>query len=257
MRLNGQVALVTGSSRGIGRAIALRLAEEGASVAVNSLSSTKAGEEVVKEIRGKGGTAEYCQADVADFEQVGTIVQAIEKSLGSVTILVNNAERLVPSLFENSTEEDWNRVIDVRLKGTIYTVAATLPAMKRKGYGKIINISGDSGRVAVRGVVVHAGVMGAIIAMTKSWALEFIPYGIRVNSISPGPIDTELMTGLRRWAVETGEAPANPPTPAIPRAFGLGKPEDVAHITAFLASSEADFITGQTLSVNGGSAFPG
>jgi NAD(P)-dependent dehydrogenase (short-subunit alcohol dehydrogenase family) len=255
MKLKGKVALVTGSSRGIGRAIALRLAEEGADICVNSNASPDPGNAVAADVRNLGRKSIYHQANVGSFSQVKNMVMATEKALGPITILVNNAENLQADLFENNTAEYWNNIIDVRLKGTIFAVAAALPAMKRNGYGKIINIAGDSGRVAVRGVVVHAGAMGAIIAMTKSWALEFVPYGIRVNSISPGPIDTALMEGLRRWAAETGGAPPDP-LPGIPRSFGLGKSEDVAHATAFLASAEADFITGQTLSVNGGSAFP-
>jgi NAD(P)-dependent dehydrogenase (short-subunit alcohol dehydrogenase family) len=255
MKLKGKIALVTGSSRGIGRAIALRLAEEGADICVNSNASPDSGNAVAAEVRNLGRKSIYYQANVGSFSQVKNMVTAAEKALGPITVLVNNAENLQADLFENNTEEYWNNIIDVRLKGTIYAVAAVLPAMRSNGYGKIINISGDSGRVAVRGVVVHAGVMGAIIAMTKSWALEFVPYGIRVNSISPGPIDTVLMEGLRRWAAETGGASPDP-SPGIPRSFGLGKSEDVAHATAFLASAEADFITGQTLSVNGGSAFP-
>lgn len=247
--LEGTVTLVTGSSRGIGSAIACTLARAGSAVAVHSLSSRDEGEAVAKEIQAIGRPSVYFEADVSDFTQVTKLVADVEARLGTIGIVVNNADWFVPKHFEEETADDWHKSFAVGALGVVHVVAAALPGMKRLGYGKIVNIAGDSGRVGLTGGVAHSGAMAAVIGMTKSWAREFAPTGIRVNAVSPGPIgDTR---GRDRWKTSGFDARGE-----VTTYLGDGSPGDIAEAVLFMASPVSDYITGQTLSVNGGRAFP-
>lgn len=247
--LEGKVALVTGGTRGIGREIALKLATAGCAVAVNSHSSPSEGQEVVKNIETFGGCSQYFFADVADFDEVKEMVARVEDSLGTVSILVNSADWFVAQHFERESDDDWRKMIEVGQLGVIHAVAATFPGMKRSGYGKIVTIAGDSGRVGLTGGAVHSGVKAAVIGMTKAWAREFAAWGVRVNSVSPGPIGGT--PGRDAWKASEFGGLAE-----VTTLLGEGTASDVASAVLFFVLPESDFITGQTLSVNGGRAFP-
>jgi 3-oxoacyl-[acyl-carrier protein] reductase len=244
-----KVALVTGAGRGLGRAIALRLAEDGAAVVVNYVASEKSANETVNEIKSKGGKAIAFQANVREFDAVKKMVAAGIDAFGPISILINNAGWMIPQAFEDNTEEYWDRVLDTKIKSSLYTVFSTLPEMKKLGWGKIINITGDSGRVGLARAVVHTGAQGALQSMTKSWAREFATYGIRVNAVSPGPIKSDQQEEFTRIAPDLASTDLWGP-------LGVGKPEDISAAVAFLVRNEGDHITGQILSVNGGRAYP-
>lgn len=258
MGLEGKVALVTGSSRGLGRAIALQLAHDGADVAVNSASSVEAGESVAREVVALGRRARYYRADIADLGRVRRMVDAIGRELGPISILVNNSDWFRAQLFQDDDPEHWRRVLGAKLMGSIHSVHAVYPQMRTQRYGKVISIAGDSGRVGITGGAVHSGASAAIIAMTKSWAREFAGDGIRVNCVSPGPMATDMLRGLG-WDPSSGfgvnELGTDVYRSELAGPFGVGRPEDVAAAVAFFASSASDHVTGQTLSVNGGRSF--
>ncbi len=244
-RLDGNVAIVTGASRGIGRSIALRFADEGARVIVNYLANTANADAVVEEITKAGGDALAVAADVSDSRQVERLVQAAVERYGRVDILVNDAGIMVAKGVLETTEDDWDRTIDINLKGAYLCSKAVAPIMIRQGGGTIINMSSNSGLYhpsAMRFteyVVSKAGMNG----LTKAMALALGPH-IRVNAICPGWIRTDMVeqidpivqqrildeTALGRW----------------------GTPDDIAASAVFLASSEAAFITGELLIVAGG-----
>lgn len=243
------VALVTGASRGLGRAIALRLAGDSCDVIVNSMHSATEGKQVVKEIEAIGARAVYLAADVTAADEVAEMVRAGRAALGPITVLVNNAGWMVPKAFEDNDEPYWNRVLDTKIKGSIYTILGVLDDMKTRGWGKIVNITGDAGRVGLSQGVVHSGAQGALMSMTKSWAREFAAYGIRVNAVSPGPIETDQEQTFKAVAPELHARELWGP-------FGVGSPDDIAAAVAFFVRPEGDHITGQILSVNGGRAYP-
>jgi 2-hydroxycyclohexanecarboxyl-CoA dehydrogenase len=246
------VALVTGSSRDIGRAIALRLAQEGVSVAVHSLGSSARGEEVAREARSLGVASAYFPCDVRDFDAVGRLLHDVREQLGPVDILVNCAAWMQPSKFDEDTPDYWDRVIQTKMYGFIHTVFHALPQMKSHGWGKIVNIAGEAGRIGVSRGAVHSGVQGAVIAMTKSWAREFAPYGIRVNAVSPGPTDTMAMSGYEKAAPDLYAPGGEMSAP-----LGRPTPEQIAAAVAYFVRREADIVTGQILSVSGGRSFAG
>lgn len=251
--LRGKNALVTASTRGIGRAIALRLAEAGANVVINSRASADDGLQLLEEIRRLGVGGYYLTADVSRHEDVqGALREVALLFEGRLDILVNNADWFHPLLFEENNEAYWDQNINGGMKSAIFVTHAALPLMKHVGHGKIVNIGGDSGRVGLTGGVVHSGVKGALVSMTKSWAREFAQYGIRVNAISPGPIATELLTRTLRASL------AGPTSlkDEVRSLFGEGQPDDIAYAVIYLVSSWGNFVTGQTFSVNGGRAFP-
>jgi 2-hydroxycyclohexanecarboxyl-CoA dehydrogenase len=241
--LEGRAALVTGAGAGIGRAIALRLAEEGARVAVTDLDGARAGS-VAKEA-GPGAVALWL--DVTDRKSVREAVARAEAELGPLDILVNNAGWDRPEPFVHSSEETWERLIAINLMGVLNCTKAVLPGMMERGSGRIVSISSDAGRVGSSGEAVYAAAKAGIIGFSKTIAREAARHQINVNVVCPGPTDTPLLAGI---------AAGNPRlTEALQRAipFGrLGKPEEVAAAVAFLVSDEAAFITGQTLSVSGG-----
>lgn len=240
MKLRNRVALVTGSSRGIGRAIALKFAEEGAKVVVNYLCSRPRAEEVVRRIKEMGSEAIAIQADVSRADQVKQLVEQVLKRFGRIDVLVNNAGIY---LREECTEEHWDRVMAVQLKGCFLCTKAVAPIMQGQGSGTIINISGTAGFEGRRGIEPYAAKSAAIIAFTKSCAKALAPK-VRVNNIAPGLIETdmaEVFTPKERAEI----------CKAIPLGR-LGRPGEVAHAALFLALDDSAYITGQTLVIDGG-----
>ena len=239
-----QVALVTGSSRGIGRAVALELAREGYAVCVNYLQHREAAEALVSQLREMGCEAVAIQADVADSRAVDDMVRQMEAILGPATLLVNNAGISWQGLFQDTDDEIWDRVLAVNLTGARNAARAVLPRMISEKAGCIINISSMWGLRGASCEVAYACSKAAIIGLTRSLALEVAPSGIRVNCVAPGCIETDMVRVLgpetREMLVE--ETPLG----------RLGTPEDIAHAVAFLASEKASFLTGQILSADGG-----
>ena len=245
-RFKGKVAIVTGGAQGIGEAIARRFANERATVAILDIQHEKA-QVVADDIGSKGGSTIAVKMDITDSQDVKQAVKEVEDKLGKVDILVNNVgwDKLAP--FIELTEELWDRLIAINLRGPITVTRAVLDGMVNRNYGKIVNIASDTGRVGSPSASVDSACKGGIIAFTKTLALELIRYNILVNCVSPGPTDTPLVAGLGKDNPEWKEALQR----SIPMQR-LGKPEEVAAAVAFLASDEASYITGQTLSVSGG-----
>ncbi len=242
--LKGKVALVTGASRGIGRAIALALAENGAAVAVNYSSSESSALEVAELIRKNGGKAEIFKAGINIETEVEEMFSAIEKSLGPVDILVNNAGITKDNLLMRMKTEEWNSVIDVNLKGTFLCTRRAVRSMMKNRYGKIINISSVVGFTGNAGQFNYSATKAGVIGMTKTAALEFASRGIRVNAVAPGFIETDMTASLPDdvKAAYMEKIPLK----------SLGRPEDIANAVVYLASPLSDYMTGQTLHLNGG-----
>lgn len=244
--LKDKVALVTGGSRGIGRAIALELARNGANLAINFANSSEKAEEVIKEIKNLGLKAIAIKADVSKEEEVNNLVKTVEAELGKIDILVNNAGITKDNLLIRMKTQDFEDVLDVNLKGTFLCTKAVARAMMKKKYGKIINISSVVGIVGNAGQSNYSASKAGVIGFTKSMAKELGSRGIRVNAVAPGFIDTEMTQVLSEEIKEQmiNNIPLNE----------LGKSEDIAKLVVFLASEGADYITGQVISVDGGMA---
>lgn len=242
--LKDKVALVTGASRGIGKAVALALAENGAAVAVNYSSSEASALEVAEIIRKNGCKAEIFKAGVNIEAEVEEMFSAVEKSLGSVNILVNNAGITKDNLLMRMKTEEWDSVIDVNLKGAFLCTRRAVKGMIKNRYGKIINISSVVGFSGNAGQFNYSAAKAGIIGMTKSAALECAARGIRVNAVAPGFIETDMTASLSddMKAAYMAKIPLK----------SLGKPEDVANAVVYLASPLSDYMTGQTLHLNGG-----
>jgi len=244
--LTGKVALVTGGSKGIGRAIAVRLAENGVKVAINYNSSEDAAENLVKMISESGGVALKVRADVSNLDQVKGMISNISNEWGGVNILVNNAGIIDDRLLVRMSDDSWQRVIDVNLNGTFYTTRSVLKDMMRERWGRIINIGSV---VALRGNPAqtnYTASKAAIIGFTKALAKEVATRGITVNVIAPGYFETETTSVLsddqrNRWLS------------LIPQGH-FGDVDDVAHMAAYLADDKANYVTGQVISVDGGMA---
>jgi 2-hydroxycyclohexanecarboxyl-CoA dehydrogenase len=239
-----RVALVTGGARGIGRAIALELAAAGCAVAVGDLLVDEA-EAVASEI---GRNAIAVPLDITDGAAVAAAVASIGERLGPVDIAVNNAgwDELRP--FLDTDEPFWDRVIDINYKGCLRVTKAVLPGMTERGWGRLVNIASDAGRVGSSLESVYAGAKGGVIAFTKTVAREVARSGVTANCVCPGPTRTPLLEGM---AGEGGDRFVDALTRAVPMRR-LGEPEDIAAAVAFLASERAGYVTGQTLSVSGG-----
>ncbi len=244
-RLQGKVAVITGGARGIGKATAVKMVEEGASVALLDIRSSEV-DQAAGELRAGGGKALGIKVDVT---QRGEIEKAVEKAaagFGGVNILVNNAGIVKPALLEDVKERDWDEVVSVNLKGTFLCTQAVLPYMKKAHYGKIVNISSRAS-LGKEVRTVYSATKSALIGMTRTWALELGQHNINVNCIGPGPIATELFTAAN---------PADSPrTKAIIEGIPLkriGRPEDIANLIVFLSTDESSFITGQVIFACGG-----
>lgn len=244
MLLDGKTALVTGASRGIGRAIALRLAAEGARVAINYAGNVKAAEEVKAAIEAAGGTAILCRADVADSAAVEAMVADVAKEFGAIDILVNNAGITRDTLLMRMKDEDFAKVLDTNLKGVFYCTKAVSKLMMKKRSGRIVNMASVVGLVGNAGQTNYAAAKAGVIGFSKSAAKELASRGITVNAVAPGFIGTDMTADLPESVKE--KALSDIP---LGRA---GQPEDVANAVLFLASDQASYITGQVVHVDGG-----
>jgi 3-oxoacyl-[acyl-carrier protein] reductase len=246
LSLENKVALVTGGSRGIGRAIALEFAARGASVVVNYNKSPESAEEVVKKIRDGGGKAAASQADVSDFKQAEALVKFAVETFGDLSILVNNAGITRDQLIMLMPEADWDAVISTNLKSTFNCSKAAVKHMMRKRVGRIINIASVAGQMGNPGQTNYSASKAGQIGFTKALAREVAARNITVNAIAPGFVDTEILDAMTPEILEAA-------LKMVPLAR-KGKPEEIAYAAAFLASDQAAYITGQVLGVDGGMA---
>lgn len=245
MTLERRVALVTGAGRGIGKAIALAFAGEKAHVVINDICPKDELEKLAGDISALGVQSMAIQADVTQSDQVKEMIGQIEETFGRLDILVNNAGIIRRGTIETVTEEDWDQVIRVNLKGTFNCSKAVVAIMKRQRMGKIINVSSVAGKTGdITSAPGYGPSKAAIDALTKTLARELAPYGINVNAVAPHAIETEMSA---QWSEEKRKSIIE----AIPLKR-LGKPEDVAEAVLFLASDKANFITGEILDINGG-----
>ncbi len=241
-KLEGKIALITGGSRGIGAAIAKRLAADGAAIAITYAKDTNAASAVVKAVEKSGGKAIAIQADAADAEAIKAAVEKAVATFGRLDVLVNNAGTAIPKPFEEATLEEMDRVIAINVRGVFVATQAALKHMKSGG--RVIMIGSAVGeRVAAPGLVPYAGTKGAVKMFTQALAREIGIRGITVNNVQPGPIDTELNPAAGDWAV---------PQRAATALDRYGHVDEVAALVAFVASPESSYITGANLTVDGG-----
>ncbi|MFT9494550.1 3-oxoacyl-[acyl-carrier-protein] reductase [Anaerosolibacter sp.] len=244
MTLLGKTAVVTGGSRGIGRAIVLKLAEMGANIVVNYTSSPQKAEEVVALVKEMGREAIAIQANVSDSDAIQKMMQEVEEKFSTIDILINNAGITKDTLLMKMKDEDWDQVMDINLRGTFNCTKAVTRKMMKQRNGKIVNLASVVGVMGNAGQANYAASKAGIIGFTKSVAKELATRGINVNAVAPGFIQTEMTDIL---SDEVKEAMmANIPMKQ------LGTPEDVANVIAFLCSDDAKYITGQVLHVDGG-----
>ncbi|MEG1551092.1 MAG: 3-oxoacyl-ACP reductase FabG [Oscillospiraceae bacterium] len=238
------IALITGSSGGIGGRIASVLAQNGYSVAINYNSSLEQAHRLETELQGAGCVAKAFCADVSNWKAVSTMVQEIENTMGKIDVLVNNAGIAQQKLFCDITESDFNTMFDVNVKGVFNCTKAVLPSMIREKQGSIINISSMWGQVGASCEVHYSASKAAVIGMTQALAKEVGPSGIRVNCICPGVIDTKMNKNIDNETIEQlkGETPLGT----------IGTPDDIAELVLFLCGEKSKFITGQVVGVNGG-----
>jgi 3-oxoacyl-[acyl-carrier protein] reductase len=240
MKLKDRVAIVTGAGQGIGKSIAINLAEEGAKVVVTDVSGKE--KDVALEI---GENALYFKLDVANYQEVQSVVKEVWERFGRVDILVNNAGIYPFKSFDEMTEEEWDRVIQINLKGVFNCTKAVLPYMKIQKYGKIINISSIAGTfIGFPNLTHYCATKAGIVGFTRALALEVAQYGIYVNAIAPGPVETPGTQILDTTIIER-----------IKQAMPIGrwgKPEEIAKIVVFLASEDSSLITGQVIVADGG-----
>ncbi|MFJ8260751.1 SDR family NAD(P)-dependent oxidoreductase [Rummeliibacillus sp. NPDC094406] len=243
-----KVAFITGAGRGIGREIAQKLAHKGFAIVVTDVHLENANE-TVSRIAEIGGEAVSVLCDVTKLESVENAVQNAVEKFGKIDVLINNAgwDKIEP--FLKSDPSTWELILNINLMGQIHTCKTILPLMIENGYGKVVNIASDSGRVGSSGEAVYSAAKGGVIAFTKTLAREMARHKININSIAPGPADTPLFKEIGEY----NEGIATALVKAIPFRR-LAQPSDIANAVAFLASDEAEYITGQTLSVNGGLA---
>ncbi|MCS7233230.1 MAG: 3-oxoacyl-[acyl-carrier-protein] reductase [Synergistetes bacterium] len=244
MSLLGKVALVTGASRGIGRAIAIELASRGVKVAINYAKSEKLAQEVLERIREGGGEAIAIKANVASEEEVKMMFEEVSSKLGEVDILVNNAGIVKDTLLLRMKIQDWQEVIEVDLTGVFLCSREAIRGMLKKRWGRIINITSVIGEIGNVGQVNYAAAKAGVIGFTKALAKEVGSRGITVNAVAPGFIETDMTSSLPTEMKERFLEQI-----ALKR---IGKPEEVAKVVAFLASDDASYITGQVINIDGG-----
>jgi 3-oxoacyl-[acyl-carrier protein] reductase len=250
MTLRGRTALVTGAARGIGRAIALRLAREGAAVGVNYRERVRDAEALANEIRNEGGRALPLRADVGDTRAVRTMIETLEGEAGTVDILVNNA-----GVFRQGdlTDFDYSQMEGMRrtnVDGLVTATRAVVPGMQARGYGRIVNLTSIAAHgTAMAGTTFYAATKAAVSVLTRRFAMELGPHGITVNAVAPGFIETDMVTQGRTPAEIASVTEQIAAKAMVGR---IGKPEDIAHAVAFLVSPDSGFITGQVLTVDGG-----
>ena len=246
LSLNDRVAVVTGGSRGIGRAVALELARRGAAVVVNYNKSPEAAEQVVAEIQASGGKAAAFQADVSNLQAAQDLIKFAVESFGDLHILVNNAGITRDMLIVMMSEQDWDSVIDTNLKSTFNCSKAAVKHMMRKRYGHIINMASIAGQMGNGGQTNYSASKAGQIGFTKALAREVASRNITVNAVAPGFVDTEILNAMPPEVLE-----------AAIKMVPLGRkatPEEIGYAVAFLASDQAAYITGQVLGVDGGTA---
>jgi 2-hydroxycyclohexanecarboxyl-CoA dehydrogenase len=247
VKLQGKTVFLTGGARGIGAACAEALALEGAAVAVCDIDSIAAGAVVDRLVAKFDARSLAVELDVTERDAVGRAVEQVERELGPIDVLINNAGIDIIGPFVESTAEGWDRIIGVNLRGTIYTCHAVLPRMIERESGVIVNTGSDAGRVGSSGEAVYSATKGGVIAFSKTLAREVARYGIRVNCVSPGPTDTDLLAQVADTSPGLREALER----SIPMRR-VGQPSDIAPVVVFLASDDSGFVTGQTISVSGG-----
>ncbi|MCR4925565.1 MAG: 3-oxoacyl-ACP reductase FabG [Clostridiales bacterium] len=241
---NFNTALITGATRGIGRAIAIALAKNGYNIAFSYINSDDKANELKKEIEGLGVKALAVKSDVSDFRQVEDMFCKVRKTMGRICVLVNNAGIAQQKMINDVSVEEWNKIISTDLSGTFYCCKAVIDDMLHFKKGRIINISSMWGLVGASCEVPYSAAKAGVIGLTKALAKELGPSGITVNAVAPGVIDTDMNANLSKDDMEQ----LKEDTPLMK----IGKPEDIADTVAFLASDKAEFITGQVISVNGG-----
>ncbi|HJU82582.1 MAG TPA: 3-oxoacyl-ACP reductase family protein [Holophagaceae bacterium] len=242
--LQGRVAMVTGSSRGIGKAIALELGRWGADVVVHAMKNADLAEAVAAQIRAEGRRAIAVLGDVRDKAAMDACAERAKAELGGVDILVNNAGTRKDGAFILMGDDKWQEVMDVNLKGTVLTTKACVRGMMSKRWGRVINIVSPTGIIGMPGQTNYGASKAAIIGLTKSLARELAPFGVLVNAVNPGIIHTELTADLKPEQIKELLAPT-----MLRR---VGEPEEVASVVAFLASDMASYISGNVLNVDGG-----
>ena len=249
MRLQGKVAIVTGSSSGIGRAIAEAFAAEGAAV-VGAAPNPDVGEQVSDEIRRRGGDARFVSCDISREDDVRRLFETTRKELGAVDVLVNNAGVNFAKAFEETTVEEWDRVINTDLRGTFLCTGLAIRSMLDHGGGSVVNISTVHTIASVHGAAPYDAAKCGVIGLTKALAIEFASRGIRVNAISPGLIDTQIWKDVQNAAPDLEQYLAYWRS-NIPAAR-VGTPEEIARAAVFLASDESSYMTGTNMIVDGG-----
>ena len=242
--LAGKVAFVTGSSRGIGKAIAQELAAWGAAVAIHALKNRELAEDVAAGIRASGGRALAVTGDVREKAALDACAKAVETELGPVDILVNNAGTRKDGAFILMGDDKWEEVMGVNLKGTVLATKAMVRGMMARKWGRVVNIVSPTGVIGMAGQTNYGASKGAVMALTKSLARELAPFGVLVNAVNPGLIHTELTADLKPEQVKELLAPT-----ILKR---LGEPEEVARVVAFLCSDWASYMSGQIVNVDGG-----